>query len=76
MEAVYRCASARSMDYVNMQRGETMTNAEMIRNMSDEELAVTIMCPNETGHAEINCDHSDNCDCCQCCLDWLRREVD
>lgn len=53
-----------------------MTNGEMIRNMSDEELAVTIACPNEMGLAEIECDHSDNCDCCRCCLEWLRREVE
>lgn len=53
-----------------------MTNADMIRNMSDEELAVTIMCPNETGHADIDCDHSDKCNCCKCCLEWLLEEQD
>lgn len=53
-----------------------MTNGEMIRNMTDEELAVTIMCPNETGHAEIECDHSDQCNCCECCLKWLKQEVE
>lgn len=51
-----------------------MTNAEMIRKMSDEELAVTIMCPNEIGHANIPCDY-DNHYCTKCCLDWLRQEV-
>lgn len=51
-----------------------MTNADMIRNMSDEELAVTIACPNEMGLADIGCDHSDNRNCCQCCLDWLKEE--
>lgn len=50
------------------------TNAEMIRKMSDEELAVTIMCPNETGHADIPYNHSDDCDCYKCCLEWLRKE--
>lgn len=53
-----------------------MTNAEMIRSMSDEELAVTITCPNEMGLAEIECDHSDSCNCSRCCLDWLRKEVE
>ena len=52
-----------------------MTNGDMIRGMSDEKLAVTIGCPNETGHAEIECDHSDDCNCYKCCYDWLREEV-
>lgn len=52
-----------------------MTNADMIRKMTDEELAVTLMCPNETGMADIVCDHSDKCNCCQCTYDWLREEV-
>lgn len=49
-----------------------MSNYEMIKNMSIEELAVTILCPNETGHAEIECDKSDSVNCCKCCLDWLK----
>ena len=53
-----------------------MTNGEMIRNMCDEELAVTIMCPKETGHAEIDCDHSDECNCAKCCFEWLRQEAE
>lgn len=51
-----------------------MTNGDRLRQMSDEELAVTIMCPNEMGMAEIACDHSDSCDCCKCCLDWLKEK--
>lgn len=31
-----------------------MTNGEMIRNMSDEELAVTIACPNEMGLQKLS----------------------
>ena len=53
-----------------------ISNYEMIRNMSIEELAVTILCPNETGQAEIECDKSDSVNCCQCCLDWLKRNCD
>jgi hypothetical protein len=53
-----------------------MTNYEYIKNMSIEEMAVTIMCPNELGMAEIECDKSDGCNCCQCCLDWLNKEVE
>lgn len=52
-----------------------MTNYELIKNMSIEEMAVTIMCPNEMGMAEIDCDKSDDRNCCQCCLDWLREEA-
>lgn len=57
-----------------VERGKGMTNGEMIRNMSDEEFAVTIMCPNETGHAEIECNHEDWRNCCRCSLDWIRKE--
>ena len=52
-----------------------MTNYELIKGMSIEEMAVTIMCPNETGMAEIDCDKSDERNCCKCCLDWLKSEV-
>lgn len=51
-----------------------MTNGDTIRGMSNEELAVTLMCPNEMGMAEIECDHSDDKNCCQCLLDWLNQE--
>lgn len=50
------------------------TNADRIRAMSDEELAASIMCPNEIGLAEIECDKSDDCDCYQCCLNWLQQK--
>lgn len=52
-----------------------MTNADMIRSMSDEELAVNLMCPNEMGMAYIPCDKSDQCNCCKCLLDWLRQSA-
>lgn len=48
----------------------TYTNADRIRAMSDEELAVTLMCPNEMGMADIPCDQKN---CCKCLLDWLRQ---
>lgn len=50
-----------------------MKNGDRFRRMSNEELAVTLMCPNEMGLAEIECDHSDNKNCCQCLLDWLNQ---
>ena len=49
-----------------------MTNADMIRAMNDEELEVTLMCPNEIGMANIPCDKSDQCNCYKCLLDRLR----
>lgn len=52
-----------------------MTNADKIRNMSDEELAMNMMCPNENGLAEIECDKSDNCNCYECLMKWLQEEV-
>ena len=51
-----------------------MTNFERIKNMSIEEMAVTLMCPNEMGMANIECDREDNRNCCQCILDWLKKE--
>lgn len=52
-----------------------MTNADMIRAMNDEELAVTLMCPNEMGMANIPCDKSDQCNCYKCLLDRLRQSA-
>jgi hypothetical protein len=45
------------------------TNADRIRSMTDEELAVNMMCPNENG-----CDKDDNYNCYECLLKWLRAE--
>lgn len=53
----------------------TPTHADRIRAMSDEELAVTLMRPNEMGMAEIPCDHSDDKNCCECLLNWLKQEA-
>lgn len=53
-----------------------MTNADRIRAMSDEDLAMNMMCPNENGLAEIDCDKCDNCNCYECLLKWLQSEVE
>ena len=50
------------------------TNADRIRSMTDEELAIHMMCPNEMGLAEIECDKSDSCNCYECLLNWLWAE--
>lgn len=52
---------------------KALTNADRIRAMGDEELAVTLMCPNEMGLAEIPCDHDDGKNCCVCLLNWLKQ---
>lgn len=52
------------------------TNADRIRDMSDEELATNMMCPNENGLAEIDCDKNDNCNCYECLLKWLQSEAE
>lgn len=56
--------------------GKKQTNADRIRSMSDEELAMNMMCPNENGLGEIECDKSDSCNCYECILDWLQSEVE
>ena len=52
------------------------TNADRIRSFSDEELAMNMMCPNESGLGEIECDKSDYCHCYECLLNWLQSEVE
>ena len=45
-----------------------------VLNLAYEELATNMMCPNENGLAEIDCDKNDNCNCYECLLKWLRAE--
>ena len=52
------------------------TNADRIRAMTDEDLAINMMCQNENGLAEIDCDKCDNCNCYECLLMWLQSEVE
>lgn len=44
------------------------TNADKIRSMSDEDLALNIMCPHDS---DTNCDEKS---CYTCCLKWLQQE--
>ena len=48
------------------------TNADRIRAMSDEELAVVIMCPYDTEHPL--CIQSPGC--VDCCLRWLQQPAE
>jgi hypothetical protein len=52
-----------------------ITNYEMIKKMSIEEMAVTIMCPINTGtvDASFPCDKRN---CCECTLRWLQQEAE
>ena len=59
-----------------VKREKKKTNADRIRSFSDEELAMNMMCPNENGLGEIECDKSDNCNCYACILKWLQSEVE
>ena len=58
----------------NAHTKKPQTNANRIRSMTDEELAIHMMCPNDTGLAEFECDKSDSCNCYECLLKWLRAE--
>ena len=66
--------SADILEIVEQEKEKPQTNADRIRNMTDDELAVNMMCPNENGLAEIDCDKNDNCNCYECLLKWLRAE--
>lgn len=57
-----------------------MTNYELIKSMSIEEMAVTIMCPTNNGSGlddSLECDPErfEKIGCTQCCLDWLKEEA-
>lgn len=52
-----------------------MTNGDRIRQMSDEELAVTLMCPAEYDdgfNKNKNCNAEMDKYCCKCVLKWLQ----
>ena len=55
------------------------TNADRIRNMSDEELAVYIMCPAEydlSFDKVCGCNGVMNRNCIKCTLNWLQSEAE
>lgn len=51
---------------------QPQTNADRIRSMTDEELALTVMCPADITGGDTKCDQYHNCR--KCTLDWLQRE--
>lgn len=48
------------------------TNADRIRSMTDDELALAVMCPADITGGDTKCDRYGNCR--KCTLDWLQRE--
>jgi hypothetical protein len=58
----------------------TTTNADRIRNMSDEELAESNLCPHMVNWKRGNygtCVHPNDKDACKkCMLDWLQSEAE
>lgn len=55
-----------------------MTNGDLIRKMSNEELGNTIMCPGSKGAglAELDCGDPHGRNCRECTLNWLNQEVE
>ena len=51
---------------------QKQTDADRIRSMTDEELALTVMCPADITGGDTKCDQYHNCR--KCTLDWLQRE--
>lgn len=64
------------LNQVDCTKSVVTTNADRIRAMSDEELAMNMMCPNENGLAEIECNRDDSCKCYECLLNWLKSKVE
>ncbi len=54
-----------------------MTNAEKIRNMTDEDLAMMLMCPaeyDESFNKQCGCNGSMDKNCLKCTIAWLHQE--
>lgn len=62
-------------DYCIDHEERPMTNADRIRQMSDEELAIE---ETSKGGCPHDCETPDDMDtdCVRCWLDWLKKEVD
>ena len=53
-----------------------MTNYERIKSMSIEELADIIMCPEDSGVADLDCPNANGGYCFDCVYKWLQKEED
>ena len=57
---------------VELRSRTVKTNADRIRAMSDQELAVVIMCPMEIEDKNAACDKGLAYSCVECSLQWLQ----
>lgn len=66
--------------YFEIVESDKQTNADRIRNMSDEELAESNLCPHMVNWKKGNydtCVHPNDKDACKkCMLDWLQSEAE
>lgn len=66
--------------YFEIVESDKQTNADRIRNMSDEELAESNLCPHMVNWRKGNydtCVHPNDKDACKkCMLDWLQSEAE
>jgi hypothetical protein len=67
-------------EYFEIVESDKQTNADRIRNMSDEELAEFNLCPHMVNWKKGNydtCVHPNDKDACKkCMLDWLQSEAE
>lgn len=67
-------------EYFEIVESDRQTNADRIRNMSDEELAESNLCPHMVNWKRGNydtCVHPNDKDACKkCMLDWLQSEAE
>lgn len=59
--------------YKDAGKVKTMTNGDYIRSLSNTDLSMIVMCPNEIGFNEVEC-HKDDKFCQECTLNWLMAE--
>ena len=53
-----------------------MKNHERIRNMSIEDLALVIMCPEDSKRTDSDLFCPSTVNCYKCVLEWLQKEED
>ena len=74
----YWCESINDSPDINIERNcryyKAMSNADFVRRMKNEDLAMVLMCPIENGLANIKCNRDDNCNCYECLLNWLKQK--
>jgi len=74
-ESEYECRCSRCLTITEHDGFVPQTNADRIRNMTDEELAKILFgsCLEEMGRTHCNLFHTDGCE--KCVLAWLKSEV-